>query len=204
MLAVRGMQIMVPSAKILRAKSAWPTWLSFCLLGLMATFCGLFLPKSFRDRPEPSMTVPAAEQVQEKKDALEYEPPPLPDVPTPSSMFLRLGLGTIFVVILCIVTLWAGKRWVRPLAVPGGEDRKLRILESLPLAARCSLLLLQAGETKVLVGLDQAGIKALLPLPQAFEQTLEAVNQQADDEPLRFPIEARDVCFSTIAHSEIA
>jgi flagellar biogenesis protein FliO len=40
------------------------------------------------------------------------------------------------------------------------------------LDGRCSVLLLQAEKAKILVGVDQAGIKALLPLPQSFESAL--------------------------------
>jgi flagellar biogenesis protein FliO len=163
---------MVPSAKNLAARSAWPTWSIFCVLGLSATLCGLFLPQSLRGRREPAAAVPTSELAQEKKDTLEYNPPALPDMPSPGSMFLRLALGTIFVLVLCAGTLWAGKRWIRPLTTPIGENRRLRVLESLPLAGRCSVFLLQAGGTKVLVGVDQAGIKALLPLPQLFDGAL--------------------------------
>jgi flagellar biogenesis protein FliO len=169
---------MVPFEKRLRAKSVLPTWLIFCVLGLTATLCGLFLPQSLRGRREPALAVPPSEPAHEKKDPLEYSPPALPDLPTPGSMFLRLGLGTTFVLILCATTLWAGKRWVRPLTAPLGENRKLRVLESLPLAGRCSIFLLQAGETKVLVGVDHGGIKALLPLPQPFDGALAELDNQ--------------------------
>jgi flagellar biogenesis protein FliO len=87
-------------------------------------------------------------------------------------MLLRLVLGAIFVLILCCATLWAGKRWVRPLTVPIGGNRTLRVLESLQLDGRSSVILLQAEKAKILVGVDQAGIKALLPLPQSFDGAL--------------------------------
>lgn len=170
------MQIMVPSETKSPSRNAWPSWLIFCVLGLAATLCGLFLPHSLRAPREPAAAIAAPTSAPapapEKKDSLEYTPPTLPELPSPGSMFLRLGLGTIFVLILSVVTLWAGKRWIRPLAGPVGENRQLRVLESLPLGGRCSVFLLQAGESRVLAGIDQAGIKALLPLPPAFEGAL--------------------------------
>lgn len=162
-------------------KSAWPTWLTVCVLGVLATVCGLFLPQSLRGRREPTAAIASPEPTREAKDPLAYTPPVLPDMPSPGSMFLRLALGTLFVLILSVVSLWAGKRWIRPLAGPVGENRELRLLESLPLGGRCALYLLQAGETKVLAGVDQAGIKALLPLPQSFDGTLRELAEQTGE-----------------------
>lgn len=175
------MQIMVPSQKN-SLKSALPTWLTVCVLGLTATVCGLFLPQSLRGHREPAAATPIPEPARETKNTLEYTPPALPDMPSPGSMFVRLALGTIFVLILSIVTLWAGKRWIRPLAGPVGENRQLRLMESLPLGGRCAVYLLQVGETKVLAGVDQAGIKALLPLPQPFDGALAELAERSGAE----------------------
>jgi flagellar protein FliO/FliZ len=175
---------MVPSEKKPPSRNAL-TWLIFCALASGAMIGGLLLPGAFSRRaqereniPGPTAAVPApqhrsqAEHGSEAKNALEYEPPALPEIAQSGPMLLRLTLSTIIILLLCIFILWAGKRWVRPLAAPIGENRKLRLLESLPLGGRCSVFLLQAGETNVLVGLDQAGIKALLPLPQPFDNSL--------------------------------
>lgn len=173
---------MIPSQKSPPPKSAWQTWLTFGLLGLAATTFGLVLPHSFRGlrEPSPALSTPAPAQV--KKDALEYNPPELPELAPPGPMLLRLALGTIFVLILCFATLWAGKRWVRPLTVAAGENKKLRVLESLPLGGRSLVFLLQAEQAKILVGVDQAGIKALLPLPQSFEGALaEVIDEVVSD-----------------------
>ncbi len=179
---VRGAQIMIPSQKNSPPKIALPTWVTLCLLGLGATVCGLVLPQSFRSLREPAPTLSTPAPTQEKKDTLEYSPPELPEMSPPGPMLFRLGSGTIFVLILCFVTLWAGKRWVRPLTIPVGENRKLRVLESLALGGRCSVFLLQAEEAKVLVGVDQAGIKALLPLPQPFEGALAEITAETTGE----------------------
>lgn len=164
------------------SRSALLTWLIFGVLGVAATLCGLVLPQGLRILQQPTAAVPSPQPAPQSgevavspaqtKDTLEYEPPALPELPPLEPMFLRLALGTIFVLILCIITLWAGKRWVRPLAAPVEDSRKLRVVESLPLGGRCSVFLLQAEDTKILVGVDQAGIKALLPLPQSFDRAL--------------------------------
>jgi flagellar biogenesis protein FliO len=175
---------MVPTEKNSPTKSTAPNWLIFCLLGLAATVCGVVLPHTLRGLQEPLASVPAPTPTEEKKDPLEYEPPQLPEIPAPGPMLLRLALGTIFVLILCIVTLRAGKRWIRPLGVPVGENRKLRVLESLPLGGRCSVFLIQAEQSKVLVGVDQTGMKALLPLPQPFEGALAEATEKDVEENL--------------------
>jgi flagellar biogenesis protein FliO len=73
---------------------------------------------------------------------------------------------------LCALTLWVGKRWVRPLTAPVSEGKYLRVLETLPLGGRCSVYLLQVGETRILAGVDHTGLKTLLPLPQSFDGAL--------------------------------
>ncbi|HWG43761.1 MAG TPA: flagellar biosynthetic protein FliO [Gemmataceae bacterium] len=167
---------MVPSDKGAPRKGGLPSWLVLGLLGLMATAGGIFLPRSLRHGEEPSVLMPAATPTADAKEPLDYSPPSMPDLPSPRAMFLRLGLGTIFVLILCVITLWVGKRWIRPLAGSQGENKQLRLLESLSLGGRCSVYLLQAGDTKVLAGVDHAGLKSLLTLPQSFDGALAELN----------------------------
>lgn len=172
---------MVPFDKSTARKAGMPNWLVFGLLGLAATAGGIFLPRSFRNHSEPPVAVPSlAAPAANPKDPLEYTPPPLPDLPSSGSMFLRLVLGTLFVLILCVVTLWIGKRWIRPLGSPAGENQQLRIVESLVLGGRCSVYLLQAGDARVLAGIDGAGIKALLPLPAEFAGALAEISEDAN------------------------
>ncbi len=176
---------MVPSDKGASRKGCPPSWLIFGVLGLAATAGGIFLPRSLRSGvAPPQAATPSVQTTAVTRESLEYNPPSLPDLPSPQAMFVRLGLGTVFVLILCGVTLWAGKRWIRPLAGPPVENKQLRILEALPLGGRCSVYLLQAGEAKVLAGVDGAGIEALLSLPQSFDVTLADMDGAAGAEAL--------------------
>ena len=58
-------------------------------------------------------------------------------------MLARLGAGTVVVLLLCVGTLWIGKRWfVGGLARPAsGAPQQLCLLEGLrwAVAARCTL-----------------------------------------------------------------
>lgn len=163
---------MAPSEQSAARKPSPLNWLVVGVLGILAAAAGLLLPRTLQPLADPPpMSAPAAPS-EDQQTSLDYTPPTLPDLPSPNAMFLRLGLGTIFVLILCVVTLLLGKRWLRPFAAAPNANTQLRLLETLPLRRRCSVYLLQAGETKVLAGVDAAGIKALLPLPQEFAGTL--------------------------------
>ncbi len=163
---------MPPSQQSAAHKPTLLNWLIAGILGVVAAAAGLLLPRSLQPLAESAPLSAPLAPATEEQSSLEYAPPPLPDLPSPHAMFLRLGLGTIFVLILCVVTLWIGKRWIRPFASAPNANAQLRLLETLPLSGRCSVYLLQAGETKVLAGVDAAGIKALLPLPQEFAGAL--------------------------------
>lgn len=150
----------------------WPSWLILGVLGLAATVGGNFLPQGLREGEAAPVTTPAAQPQPAVPETLDYNPPDLPELPSPQAIFLRLGIGTAVVLVLCVLTLWIGKRWVRPLALPVTENKHLRVLEVLPLGGRCSVYLLQVGETRILAGLDHTGLKTLLPLPQSFDGSL--------------------------------
>lgn len=147
------------------------SWITFGVLGLAAAAGGVFLPQSLPSAGEaaPPQSIPAAAETNE---SLQYAPPTLPDLPSLQGPMVRLVSGTFVVLILCVFTIWIGKRWIRPLAASNGENKQLRLVEALPLAGRCTVYLLQAGEAKFLAGVDRAGLQALTPLPQSFEGAL--------------------------------
>jgi flagellar biogenesis protein FliO len=94
-------------------------------------------------------------------------------------MLRRLGIGTMTVLGLCAGTLWLGKAWLRGTPAKGGEGGQLRLLESVTLGNRCVVHLVRAGDQQVLVGVDSAGIKSLVPLLASFENTLAHVGPTA-------------------------
>jgi hypothetical protein len=69
------------------------------------------------------------------------------------------------------VTLWVGKRWLGGAPVKNAGGSQMRVNETLALGRRCSLSLVAAGKQQVLVGLDGAGLKALVALAEPFEST---------------------------------
>jgi flagellar biogenesis protein FliO len=169
------------------------TWMILGAVSLLAIAGGLILPRSFpAERPAVARSTPAAEakvipavpaaaiqapaaSVKKddslKKDDLAYNPPPWPEAPDPKALLARLGVGTVVVLGLCVGALWAAKRWLRG-APAAAASQQLRLLEALPLGNRCTLYLVSAGDRRILVGADAAGLKTVTPLPEGFADAL--------------------------------
>ncbi len=141
-------------------------WLPLVLTGILAVASGLVLPQlmgGVTPLPEPS-AVPT--------DSLAYTPPTWPEAPDPRGMLLRLGLGTAFVLVLCVATILLSKRWLRPPNAAITTTNRLALVETLPLGNRCVVHLVRVGRQQVLVGVDGAGVKSLVALPELFEDAL--------------------------------
>ncbi len=156
-------------------------WLPMGAIALVAAAAGVILP-NFLPSSEPEGRVhdsaPATtpKEKSEKNDWT-YVPPAWPEPPNHQAVFLRLGLGTMSVLGLCVATLWCCKRWLRgdvPAATAGAQ---MRCLESLALGNRCTVHLVHIGNRPVLVGADATGIKSIVPLPESFAQTLATANE---------------------------
>ncbi|MBI5757124.1 MAG: flagellar biosynthetic protein FliO, partial [Planctomycetales bacterium] len=106
------------------------------------------------------------------KPELTYAPQ-WPEPPDTGALLLRLGIGTVTVLALCVGTMWFGRRWLKHL--PGGVAgcRKLQIEDVLTLGNRAALYLVKVGETQLVVGTDAGGMKSLLALPHQFKEALE-------------------------------
>lgn len=151
-----------------------PPWAPWTLLGLGAVLAGFLLPQ-FRSVPAvvespEGQAAPAVGtfKAQAKRD----QPQPWVDPPDHTGMFLRLGVGTVLVLGLCVVTLRLGKKWLTGMQPPPGPDSKMRLVESLSLGNRCVMHLVHVGNRLVLVGTDASGLKTLAPLAQGFDETL--------------------------------
>ena len=146
-------------------KPRWAGWIAFGIVGLIATGAGTFVPGLAPSEEAGAVAVSA-------DDASDYTPPAVPDLPSPRAMLLRLALGTVVVLALCVVTLVVIKRWFSPFAPTQAGGRELFVLETLQLNGRCSVFLLQTGKTRALAGVDATGLKMLMALPEPFEMSL--------------------------------
>lgn len=122
-------------------------------------------------------------------DNLEYVPPTWPEPPDTGAMLIRLAAGTGTVLVLCVLTMVVGRRWLHgpaPKAPPGSQ---LEIVESVTLGNRCCVHLLRAGQHRLVVGVDGAGLKSMIALPEMFEKSLVDVELH-DREAAEAPAEA--------------
>lgn len=98
--------------------------------------------------------------------------PNWPEPPDTSGMLLRLGVGTIVTIGLCVATLVLGRRWLqRPAA--NSTSRKLQIEETVVLGHRATLFLVKVGDHHLVAGTDAGGLKSLIVLPSAFQEVLD-------------------------------
>jgi flagellar biogenesis protein FliO len=158
-------------------------WLPMAALGLGVMLAGIVMPQMLPNAaavPEPTPKAAPAPQ-----DPWGYEPPTFADGPDARSMLLRLGVGTVVVVGLCIGTLWFGKRWLQVAPPPAVGERQLGVIEALSLNHRCCVYLIKVGPRQMLAGVDGSGLKALVPLTEPFEQTL---NDLQAGEPVSPPV----------------
>ena len=160
-------------------------WTPWVVIALVATVAGLLLPQ-LMPGDNALATLHAKADVKDDPKA-KYTAPVLPEAPNFQAMLARLGGGTIVVLGLCVVTLWAIRRWVNPLPQAGAGPRAMELKETLSLGNRCSLHLVHLGKREVLVGVDAAGIKVIVPLPHAFDDVLAQTDMPVAEEPIPRP-----------------
>lgn len=136
-------------------------WLLPGVLGALAVAAGMTLPALLAG--SGAATLPPGSPSDPVEVAV------LPDL---GSLVLRLGLGTVAVLGLCAMILWAGKHRQRAAAgaAPGAG---MKVLETLSLGNGCFVHLVRAGTSHTLVGMDRAGCKRLLVLPEPLEADAE-------------------------------
>lgn len=106
------------------------------------------------------------------RESLKYTPTEWPEAPDTAGMLRRLVVGTTIVLVLCVGTMVAGRRWLRGTPARSPSGNLMHLLETVSLGNRCSVHLVQVGDQQVLVGVDGNGVKSLVPLPPSFERAL--------------------------------
>jgi flagellar biogenesis protein FliO len=154
-------------------------WLPLMLIAGVAVVAGTLLPQMLGGVAPPQKE-PAAET---DKNSLDYVPPSWPDAPDARAMLTRLALGTVAVTVLCVATLLVGRRWLRRLPGQPSTNTRMTLVETLPLGNRCLVHLVRVGKQQVLVGLDGAGLKSLVALPDVFDDALAVAEQPPAETP---------------------
>lgn len=156
----------------LPASMAGKTWLPLALIGIVAVVAGILLPQALPGGAATDQSPPGT-----APDNLTYTPPAWPEPPNHKDLLLRLVLGTAVVLGLCVCTLGLTKRWLPNKPVAASPNSQLQHIESLSLGGRCWMHLVQVADRPVLVGVDQNGLKAIVPLSESFTALLEAKSE---------------------------
>ena len=93
-------------------------------------------------------------------------------------MFLRLTIGTIVVLGLCVFTIWLCKRFGIKGVPATPALARMKLVESLPLGQRCCVHLIHVADKPVLVAMDAGGIKSMVALPDSFAHVLQDTEVQ--------------------------
>jgi len=148
------------------------TWFSriFAVVWLMSLFATTACAAdpaielaSFEETPPPAVA-PNSE--------LTYSPQ-WPAPPDTGAMLLRLVIGTVVVLGLCVGALWLGKPWLLKLQSGNVGGQMLHVEGSVALGNRAVLYLVKVGDTQLIAGTDATGLKSLLALPASFKEVLD-------------------------------
>jgi flagellar biogenesis protein FliO len=154
----------------------WAPWQTLGIVALGAIALGLLVPQLLPGEMVIDKNHHKAEARADVK--ANYEAPTLADMPNPQGMLVRLLAGTVLVLGLAVASILGMRRWLQRQTPAGQGQREMNLVETLPLGNRCSLHLVYLGKRQILIGVDGAGVKTIVPLAKAFEEVL------ADTEPL--------------------
>lgn len=103
------------------------------------------------------------------------EQPQTPDSSTPSAGPPTDALAKLLVAVGLIAAVCFGlTRYLGPRRMSAASGQ-LQIVASLPVDARCMVHLVRAGDRRLLVGVDWAGVKSVAELSSAFDPPTEGV-----------------------------
>lgn len=151
------------------------------VVGVLVVTAGLVLPQFLPGKTPAAASVPAKESPMGEKPP--YAQPDWGDGPDARSLLIRLGIGTAVVLVLCLIVLRYGKRWMGVAQGKPEGTGVMSLIETFPLGHRCFLQLVRIGSKQVLVGRDAGGLKTIVPLTEPFESALNEfeANEMAAD-----------------------
>lgn len=134
-------------------------------LGILVVALGFGLPRLFTSSA-PDAAASEPEAADQKSGSIASSMAEAPQsIPHLWMSLGRMAVGLVIVCGLCIaITRWmAGQK-------PAATG-KLEVLASLAIDPRCAIHLVRAGERRLLIGTDFAGVKALVEMPGPLPET---------------------------------
>ncbi len=123
--------------------------------------------------PEPVASSAATSAEPNVLDSEMTYKPEWPAPPDTGAMLLRLVIGTVVVLGLCVGSLWFGKPWLMRLQLTNTIGQPMQIEGTVALGNRAVLYLVKIGDTQLVAGTDATGLKSLIALPASFKDTLD-------------------------------
>jgi len=96
------------------------------------------------------------------------------DTTNNSDLFVGLGVWTIIVLCLCVLTVLGIRQWQRGRGMLPVDNGSARVLETVSLGPNRMVSLVALGDVRAIVGCDAAGIRSIVLAPPSFEDALEA------------------------------
>jgi flagellar biogenesis protein FliO len=149
-------------------------------------------PKIVRTSHQSAAKPPVPQADESDDEDLTYSPQ-WPEPPNTGAMLVRLGVGTVVVLALCVGVLWFGKPWLQKLQTPGTGNSTLQIEGSIAVGNRAMLYLVRAGGTQLIAGTDATGLKSLIALPVSFKEVLDQQDDETEPEPVAVPASAAPI-----------
>ncbi|MFP5505650.1 MAG: flagellar biosynthetic protein FliO [Gammaproteobacteria bacterium] len=95
--------------------------------------------------------------------ALAQAAQPLEPAISPTGSLLQVFVGLIFVLLLIVATGWVTRRFG---IARGGAGNVLHVVSSAPVGTRERVVVIEVGETWIVVGVAPGSVNALLTLPR--------------------------------------
>ena len=176
-----------------------------CAVGAAVIILGVLAPRFMSTLPpEPARKTsekalpPEIKPSEGKEGNADKQIPAKPLEPTEaaslSAILTRLVGGTLFVLLLCAGTAYGVGRWIKGknAAVPAGP---LKLIAALPINARCSIFLVQAGDQHLVAGVDATGLRSILHIPGGINE-IDEVEETAPVQPATAHPEAAPAVFA--------
>ncbi len=97
-----------------------------------------------------------------------------------SDLFVGLGVWTVIVLCLCVLTVLGIRHWQRGRGMLPLSNSSSRVLETVSLGPNRMISLVALGDVRAIVGCDAAGIRSIVLAPPRFEEELSMTEHQSD------------------------
>lgn len=97
-------------------------------------------------------------------------------------LFERIAYNTMFVLAFGVGFIFVARVWIKPTAAKANEKQsQFEVLSTLKLPGKSNLMLVKVDSERLMVALDQTGVKSVVHLSDSFADKLEAYSDMPDE-----------------------